>query len=457
MKRFLLCGLIPLIQLLPAKAQTTDQKKDLKDSKELSEQKAPEKKAPLFGITFSGYVKTDVFFDTRQTNGLRDGHFLLFPEPVKADADGKDINAKSAYNILSIQTRLAGSIWGPDALGAKTSAYFEAEFFGNINPNINSFRLRHAWIKLSWPHTELLTGQWWHPMFVPECSPATVSFNTGAPFVVFSRNPQVKITQHFGKASLALTVLSQVDFMSDGPDGTNTKYIRNSVIPESDLQFQFLTVNKEKGIEFLFGAGVNWQRLLPRMSSTITLSAAYDTVINGKVFHHDAVTATYKTDAYSSAMAYNAYAKLKLKTVTFKIGGEYGGNNNAYTMLGGYAVKSVTDAARGFVDYANIRSFSTWAEFHTNATRWQPGLFIAYGKNLGAAEAVKGPYYVRGGNIDYAYRISPRLVFNSHNFRLAGELEYTVAAYGTTNEKCYVSNASEVGNLRFLVGVYYFF
>jgi len=456
MERILLCGLLPLLLCFNLTAQNIEQKKETKDSKEPSEQKAPEKK-PAFGIVFSGYVKTDIFFDTRQTVGLRDGHFLLFPEGPKYDADGADINAKSAYNILSIQTRICGSIWGPDAIGAKTSAYFEAEFFGNINPNINSFRLRHAWVKLQWPHTELMVGQWWHPMFVPECSPATVSFNTGAPFVVFSRNPQIKITQHIGKFSVALTMLSQVDFMSDGPEGANTKYIRNSVIPETDLQFQFVTTNPDKGTEFLCGFGINWQMLTPRLSSTITLSPAYDTVIDGKVFHHDAVTATYKTDVKSTAMAYNAYAKLRIKHFTFKIGGEYGGNNNAYTMLGGYVVKSITDPTRGFVDYANVRSFAAWAEFHTNAIRWQPGLFLAYGKNLGVREEVKGPYYARGSNIDYAYRISPRLVFNAGKLRLAGELEYTVAAYGTTNEKGFVSNPSEVGNLRFLLGVYYFF
>ena len=462
MKRFIFCGILPLLLVFTAYSQNSRQQKDMKDPKtepgqKTTEQKAPEKKSPSFGIAFSGYVKTDIFFDTRQTCGLRDGHFLLYPEPVKPDADGNDINAKSAYNILSIQTRLAGTIWGPDAIGAKTSGYIEAEFFGNINPNINSFRLRHAWVKLNWPRTELMVGQWWHPMFVPECSPGTVSFNTGAPFVVFSRNPQVRITQQIGKFSIAFTMLSQVDFMSDGPEGANTKYIRNSVIPELDLQFQFRTINEVKGTEFLCGVGINWQMLTPRLSSTVILSPAYDTVINEKIFHHDAVTATWKTSAKTTAMAYNAYAKLRLKKLTFKIGGEYGGNNNAYTMLGGYVVKSVTDPARGFVDYANIRTFAAWAEFHTNALRWQPGLFIAYGKNLGAGETVTGPYYARGNNIDYAYRISPRLIFNANRFRLAGELEYTVAAYGTTNEKGYVSCPSEVGNLRFLLGVYYFF
>ncbi|MCX6288105.1 MAG: hypothetical protein NTY96_13425 [Bacteroidetes bacterium] len=457
MKTLLLSTLLLIVLIFTSVAQTVAPSSEMKKNQDNPTGTSTEKKTPAFGIAFSGYVKTDIFFDTRQTNGLRDGHFLLFPECPKPDADGNDINAKSAYNILSIQTRLAGTIWGPDAIGAKTSAYIEAEFFGNINPNINSFRLRHAWVKLNWPRTELLVGQWWHPMFVPECAPATVSFNTGAPFVVFSRNPQIKITQHIGKFSIALTMLSQVDFMSDGPEGTNTKYIRNSVIPESDLQFQFFTMNAAKGIEFLCGFGINWQRLLPRLSSTVIITPASDSVKNGIVVHHDAVTATYKTDAYSSAMAYNAYAKLRLKKVTFKMGGEYGGNNNAYTMLGGYVVKSVTDTTRGFVNYSNIRSFAAWAEFHTNAIRWQPGLFIAYGKNLGAGEAVKGPYYARGSNIDYAYRISPRLIFNANKFRLAGELEYTVAAYGTINEKGFVSAPTEVGNLRILLGVYYFF
>ncbi len=447
---YLFCCLLMVSFVL--QAQTSDPKAQAKESKAIEK----EKKSPLFGIAFSGFVKTDLIFDSRQTIASREGHFLLFPENEKLDADGNDIYAKANFNILSIQTRLAGSITGPDALGAKTSGYIEAEFFGNINPNINTFRLRHAWIKLAWLKTELLVGQWWHPMFVPECSPATVSFNTGAPFVVFSRNPQIKLTRSFGKLKLALTFLSQIDFTSDGPDGPSPKYLRNSVLPESDLQIQFAT-RSEKGIEFMIGAGINYQMLTPRLSTTVTFIPAMDTVINGKVVHNDAVTATYKTGTKSSAMAYNLYSKLVLKHVTMKVGGEYGGNNNAYTMLGGFAVKSVTDVDKNLVDYANIRSFSAWAEIHTNSIRWQPGLFLAYGKNLGAAEDVKGPYYVRGGNIDYAYRISPRLIFNVNKFRLAGELEYTVAAYGKTNNKGIVYDTKEIGNLRILIGAFYFF
>jgi hypothetical protein len=416
-----------------------------------------EKKPPMFGISFSGFVKTDLFFDSRQTVNAREGHFLLFPENEKLDKDGADINAKASFNILSIQTRLAGSITGPDALGAKTSAYIEGEFFGNINSGINSFRLRHAWIKLKWSKTELLTGQYWHPMFVPECSPATISFNTGAPFVVFSRNPQIKVSQDFGKVRLALTFMSQVDFVSDGPDGPNPKYLRNSVLPETNLLLQYSTANKDKGTEFLIGASVGYQLLTPRLSTTVTLAPAFDTVINNIVVHQNAVTATYKTDVTSGGFAGNLYAKLKLKHFTVKAGGEFGENNNAYTMLGGYTVKSVTDATKGFVDYANVRSFAVWTDMHTNGTRWQPGIFGGFGKNLGAGETVTGPHYVRGVNIDYAYRVSPRLAFSVQKLRIAGEVEYTVAAYGKTDSTGSVFDAKEVGNLRFLLGIFYFF
>ncbi len=172
-----------------------------------------------FGIKFSGFVKTDMFWDSRQTVAAREGHFLLYPANEKLDVEGNDINAKANFNMLSIQTRLRGTITGPDALGAKTSGVIEAAFFGHTEGDINGFRLRHAFVKLNWTKTELLIGQYWHPAFVTYCFPGTVSFNTGAPFVPFTRNPQIRITQKLGNVNLMLTALTQVDFVSTGPLG----------------------------------------------------------------------------------------------------------------------------------------------------------------------------------------------------------------------------------------------
>ena len=68
-----------------------------------------------WGIKFSGFVKSDHFFDTRQTVAAREGHFLLYPAAESMDEDGDDMNATPNFNQLAIQTRLTGKITAPDA------------------------------------------------------------------------------------------------------------------------------------------------------------------------------------------------------------------------------------------------------------------------------------------------------------------------------------------------------
>ncbi len=415
------------------------------------------KKAPAFGITFSGYVNTDIFFDTRQTVMAREGEWLFYPDNVKLDPNGKDINSRGSYDILSIQTRITGNITGPDIFNAKTSGLIECEFYGNINVNINTFRLRHAYVKLNWPKTELLLGQTWHPMYVPACFPETVSLNAGAPFLVFTRNPQVRLTRQLGNFSVLVSALSQVDATSTGPDGPSPKYLRNSIIPEMALQVQYRVANEEKKTEFQIGASADFLMLTPRLGTDVVTRAAYDTVVNNLVTHHDAVVVNYKTTAKSTAFTGNIFAKLKLPAVTMKIGGVYGENCYAFNLIGGYAVKSTIDPVRGIVDYAAIRTASVWADFKTNGTRWSTGIFGGFSRNLGAGTDITGPYYSRGSNIDYLYRVAPRLILMVKKLKIASELDYTVAAYGTTGGQGMVSNAKEVGNLRILVGVFYYF
>lgn len=415
------------------------------------------KKAPMFGVAFSGFINTDIFFDSRQTVMAREGEWLFYPENVKLDPDGKDINAKGTYNILSIQTRVRANVTGPDALGAKTSGLIEGEFYGNINPNINSFRLRHAFVKLNWTTTELLLGQYWHPMFVPDCAPEVISLNTGAPFIVFSRNPQVRLTQQLWRFKFSLAAISQVDATSNGPDGPSPKYLRNSIVPEFDFQVQYGMRNDERQTEFMIGASVDFFMLTPRLSTEVVVTPAYDTVINNKVEHHDAVIVNYQTHARSNAVTVNLFTKLKLPGITMKLGGVYGGDCYAFNMIGGYAVKSVVDPVKGIVDYAPVYTSSVWGEVKTNGTKWQTGIYVGFSKNLGATTEVKGPFYSRGSNIDYLYRIAPRLSLTVKKLKFATEVDYTVAAYGKINAKGSVSDSKEVGNLRFLLSVYYYF
>jgi hypothetical protein len=393
-----------------------------------------------FGIKFSGFVKTDIIWDSRQTESLREGHFLLYPKNELLDPDGNDINAKANFNFLNIQSRLRGDIKGPDALGAKTSGAIEAEFFGTSDSDMNGFRLRHAYVKLNWKTTELLVGQFWHPMFITSSFPEVVSFNTGAPFLVFSRNPQIRLTKDIKKFRVILTALSQVDFKSPGPDGVNSKYLRNAAVPSFNINLEYAKKNTEAGKELLIGVAGNFKRLIPRMQTS----------------------EAYKTTEGINSVSGMAYLKIGCPKVVFKLAGLYGQNMSTdYTMLGGYGEMKITDTVYAYPIYFNFKTLSTWAEIMTTGKKMMGGLFLGYTKNLGATDdqiLLSPTFFNRVDNIDYLYRISPRFVYNAGKVRIAPEIEYTVAGYGTKNTVgAKVDDPKAVGNFRFLVGVYYFF
>jgi len=401
-----------------------------------------------FGIQFSGFVKTDIFYDTRQTIDLREGHFLILPANEKLDANLKDINAHSSFNFLSIQTRLNGNITGPDVLKAKTSGYIEAEFFGTANPDINGFRLRHAYAMLDWKKSELMIGQFWHPMFITSCFPATISFNTGAPFEPFSRNPQIRYTLRFSKFRLIGTAVAQRDFSNAGPNGNSSEYLRNSGIPEANLKLEFNSLNAEKSTEFLAGAGIDYKTLKPRLFVGLV-----DT---------NQVTHNYSTDDNVNGLSLFAYFKLKFKPITIKMQGTYGQLTDNLTMLGGYAVTDLqvdSTGANPTYEYMPMDIVSVWMDIHTNGAKWEFGLFAGLTQNLGFEKNIVGDFYGRGSDIQYVNRIAPRVAYKSGKMKFAFELENTVAAYGIreNTNKGLVKDINEISNLRFLLGIFYMF
>jgi len=391
-----------------------------------------------FTVKLHGFVKSDLLFDSRQTVNVREGHFLLYPKNEDLDKEGNDINAQPTLNMLSIQTRLKILATGPDVWGAKTIGYIEGEFFGTTNADVNGFRLRHAFVKLQWPKTMFLAGQYWHPLFNVRCYPGTVSFNTGAPFQPFARNPQLRFNQAFGKFNVTVTALWQRDFVSFGPSGPSSIYLRNSVAPIFNIRLEFYSKNEGNGNEFLAGTSINYKMLTPRISTD----------------------SSYKTNTKINSIGFSAYFKMKVKPLTLKLNGFYGGDATDLTMLGGYAVKEIIDPDKNTVSYTPICISAFWIDLHTNGKKFQYGLFAGYSKNHGPRENVMadGSVYARGANIDYAYRVSGRMIYNNGKFRLAPEVEYTVAAYETEYGKpLEITNSNPIGNFRVLVGFYYFF
>ncbi len=384
-----------------------------------------------FGISFSGFVKNDVFYDTRQTVSAREGHFLLWPKDQDLDVMDQDINATSSFNMLAVQSRLSGTITGPEAFGAQTSGKIEGDFFAQANDNINLFRLRHAFVKLDWENTQLLLGQYWNPMFVTSCFPGTVSFNTGSPIQPFARNPQVRLTQSFGNIKLVVAALAQRDYTSRAPT-PSAEYLRNSGIPDMHLQLHYAQSKINAG------AGIAYKNIVPRLETNMGL----------------------KSREGVSGLSALAYAKIKLDPVTIKFEAVSGENTTDVLQISGFAVKSI-DPVTDERTYTPIRNLSVWSDIHTNGEKFQVGLFAGYLVNRGAGEKYVGdPGYIYGfgNNIASIYRISPRVVFNSGKLRFAVESEYTAATFGNGfDEKAKPIDGNEVANLRMLFSTYFFF
>lgn len=388
-----------------------------------------QKEESKVGFNFSGFVKTDIFYDSRQTVSFREGHFSISPLPVDLDTNGNDINAKSNFNMISIQTRLTGRFTGPEAFGAASSAVVEAEFFGTSEADVNGLRLRHAFLNLDWENVSLLVGQTWHPMFVIEMFPGVVSFNAGAPFQPFSRNPQLRLSYSIDKLKLIASAVSQRDFPSDGPIGFSSSYLRNAVIPNLNFQLQYNSEGK------LFGAGVDYKRIQPRLVTTKRVA----------------------TDEVVESISFIGYTRLNLNPFVLKAEAVYGSNMSDQIMLGGYGVTK-NDPVTGKEEYSPINTLSVWGEI-IYGKEIELGLFGGYAKNLGADKSIVGPSFGRGLNIDNLFRISPRVQFNSGKARISAEVEFTSADYGSPNwmNKGKIENIKNVSNVRVLTAFFYFF
>jgi len=392
-----------------------------------------------FGLKISGYVKNDIFWDTRQTVAAREGHFLLWPSPVVEGTNGADINGNTNFNFLAVQSRLKFTASGPDAFGAKSSAVIEGDFFAQSNANINLFRLRHAFVKLNWENLELLAGQYWNPLMVTASFPGTVSFNTGAPLQSFSRNPQVRVTYSPGPIHLIAALLSQRDHTSVGASGASSAYLRNSALPDMHLQVHFST-DEASLVNLYAGAGLAYKIIAPRLQSTT-------------------LTGTYAVDERVAGLTLIGFAKVAKEPLTFKIQGRYGENMADLLAFSGFAATEILDPLTGERSYSPLRNLGFWAEVHSNGNP-QFGIFGGLSQNIGSKEEILSALQVYGRSVDIhsLYRISPRIIYNTGKLRLALELDYTQAAYGSDWDDFYLPGSTQpADNLRVLGAIYYFF
>ena len=368
---------------------------------------------PAFGVKWTGFVKTDYMFDTRQTINSREGHFMILPAAEKL-VNGEDVNDQTNFNILSIQTRLKAGITGPDFFGMKTSGAIEADFFGNSGTgldDVNGFRLRHAFVQLSNDKVEILMGQFWHPMFITFVFPDVYSFNTGVPFAPFSRNPQLRLTTK-GKVRFMGALFTERDFQTRGAS------VSQAGMPQLHAQLQIGSVANSLG-----GFGVNFKSARPALGA-------------------DNVTST----------AFLGYFRTKLGKATWKAEAIYGQNMSDILQISGFGM------ANG--DYVNNDTFSAWTELmadFSETMEW--GIFGGYSKNSGFGEAITYTNGFLGNSVESVFRVSPRIGWKSGKMKIGIEGEFTSAQYGSidANGDMNTTGVDAVNNFRLLTTAIYNF
>lgn len=382
---------------------------------------------------FYGFIRTDLFYNSRDNVAGFNEIFYLYPMDVELDAAGNDLNGDSTSGIFAFITRLGVNL-NPHKIGsASVSGKVEVDFGGYGSFNM-LLRLRHAYFDVAWESGHsLIFGQTWHPLF-GNVMPYMNNVSTGAPYQPFSRAPQIRYTYKNGGLELLAAAMCQIQYNSSGPNGTSNEYQLNSSIPEVYIGGNYYADKMQ------FGGGINILTIAPRTTSTIG-------------------DQTYSVDETMTSVSGEVH--LRYTNNKFHIGAKtiYASALDHMAMLGGYGVTSI-DSTNGEQQYAPLHNSTTWVNI-TYGKKWKPSLFVGYTKNLGSSEALisTDKIYGRGLDIDQLLGINAGFTYNPSS-ALSFGLEYspTVAWYGDINlSSGRVYNTHDITNHRVVGTATYYF
>lgn len=384
-----------------------------------------------FSYKFYGFVRGDLFYNSRSNVEAIDGIFYMYPDKKDPDADGKDLNAVPNTGFYALTARLGIDVAGPWLGKARTSAKIEGDF-GGTSANPYLFRLRQAYINLNWESgSNLLLGQTWHPLW--GLFPETINLCTGSPFQPFNRSTQLRYDYRTSRFEFTGAAVYQLMSLSPGPSNKSEEYIKNGLIPEL-----FAGINYRNN-GFIGGVGVEMLSLKPRTESEL------------------ADKTKYKVDERLTTFSYMAQARYSIRDWTFAGKTLLASNLGHTNMLGGYGISAI-DQRTGKQEYTASRFSTSWLNVVYGRT-WQYGLFAGYSKNLGTKdELVNTTYYGSGIDIDQLASGMAHVSYNLPHWKAGVEYNVTTAWYGDTELKTgKVKNTDAVTNHRILFLLTYYF
>jgi hypothetical protein len=384
------------------------------------------------GLQIYGYLSHQVKLDTYRSLDTRDGELYFYPLRAKLDANGVDINKKPKLNMVEVQSRIGVRSTHEDFMGAKLTGVLEADFFGTSQQHVRMLRIRIAAINLKWQKHELLIGNHFHPSFVLECYPNTLSFAAAVPFHPLNRSPQIRYAFHPSESlNLSLSLLTHGYHRSAGPSEAQ----KNSGLPDVQFRLQYGD-GKRQSMGLLAG----YKFLTPRDETNLGLN----------------------TKQTVGSFNMQAFFKQLVGNFSFKTEVIYGENLTHFTMIGGYGAKGKPNEINldGDYGYSNMRTVSTWIDAEASLGDFSTGLFLGYTANLGSANYYTPlPGYSRNDDLHYVFRASPRLNYSHKSLTFGLEWSVVGAAYGVAfDEKRKVTHtAKPTINNQFIISSMYKF
>lgn len=393
-----------------------------------------------------GYVKFESYFDSRQTVGFRDRQFLLFPARKLCDPVGNDINGHPQFNMTFVETRV-GIILDTKELwhNIKISGLIEGDFEGFSEATIGCFRARHAYAEFDINDRDIsiITGLYWHPLLILDCFPDTISFNNGAPIELQSRAPQITVIKKWGNLKLTAATCMQFNFTNTGPLGEVDTYIRNAIMPDLTVDMRYRTG------KHVFGASGEFKRIVPRIETN----------------------KCYAVDESVYSGIFQAYSALNFEDWGIRSKFIYSQNGTDQSLISGYGVSCINPST-DFRKYTPTQAVSLWVDLYKDVCKKVLlGLFAGWTKNLGSMDRLAidpvthfptvydfgTDFDSPGIDLDYVWRVSPRILFKRNSVNFGVEIEITGAAFGFINTSGKISNPIPVTNFRFLGAMYYNF
>lgn len=353
-------------------------------------------------VSFHGFVSVNAAYNSRTSKQTRNNSIYLYPAPLNMNEHGEDLNERGSFDMDASHSRFGLHIKGPTFNGISVSGLIEADFLGDDRASDSDFRLRHAYLSLSYNKFTLLAGQSFHPLHIGDASPKTINQVTGLPMHPLARNPQLRFAWQLTPGfNISATILRQNNSRSTG----------------------FYGDNNDRGIpEFVLQTGMGGQGALKAY-----LTAGYKQLPLPDKFDPNNEKLTID--------AFHFQASLRYKTdgLEYRMAALYGDNLTEMVMPGGVGRINKGTEENPDYEYKGLPVAGLWADLSTTHGKWSSGLFAGYLKALGTGDKIDEVLkdFSRDSEIKDILMVAPRITYNLHkNLSAAFEYMWITAGWG---------------------------